>query len=59
MAPLKACLSGPSRQLSPRSCEIQEWGVETSTEDLAVLRPGGIRACPAGLPVKAYAPIFG
>lgn len=39
--------------------KVQGWGVETpqSNSVARFWRPGGMRACPAGSPVKAHAPV--
>src|ERR1044072_6142119 len=51
----------PSRhpsKVAPLLVKAGEWGVETPMQSNSVARfwrPGGMRACPAGLPVKAHA----
>ena len=54
------CISRPKRRQRRRSRESREQGRGNPSNRCSVsrfLRPGGMRACPAGSPVKAHAPV--
>ena len=54
---VRSCNARHSARLKPHSRKKRERGVETPSNAprSQILRPGGMRVCPAGLPVKAHA----
>ncbi len=57
---IRACATAPDRENGIALVKAGGRGVETpNCRKLGQqsLRPGGMRACPAGLPVKAHAPV--